>query len=145
MRYEPFDPAAAARALGLSRLPYPLNPHDLRRSLPQHYPAELAGSGIRGAVLLSLDLDAQGTVVSAHAVEPPSVPGASIRAVLVDAATGAQRVVPPAGGAHPALQRAAETAVRVLRFAPAERDGHPAPFSDYRLTLELTPPDSEVL
>lgn len=140
MRHEPFDDAGLARALGVSRLPRPVNVREFARSLPRHYPDELAGSGVRGAVLLSLDVDERGAVVSASAVAPPASGAVEVTAILVDAATGERREVSPARGAHPALRRAAEAAAHVLRFAPAERDGQPVAFRDYRLTVEVAPP-----
>ena len=61
MHLESYDPAEEARALGLDRLPHPLNFADLASTLREHYPAELASSGVRGRVLLSLDLDSSGS------------------------------------------------------------------------------------
>ncbi len=71
MQFESYDPAEEARALGIDRLPHPLNFADLASTLREHYPAELASSGVRGRVLLSLDLDSSGAVTRAEAVESP--------------------------------------------------------------------------
>jgi hypothetical protein len=142
MHYEAFDPDVYARSLGFSRLPHPHNVQDLTASLQDHYPPELIPSGLSGRVLLSLDLDARGHVTTARAVEPPAMPGVTIRAIVVNEQARERHEMAPASGAHPALKRAAEEAARVLRFAPAERDGKPVAFSDYRLTVEMTPPPS---
>ena len=142
MPYEPFDRDAYAQSLGLTRLPHPLNPQDLMTSLRNHYPTVLMDRGVTGRVLLSLELDASGSIIAAHAVEPQVQPGVTLRAIVVDKRTGERHEMEAARGAHPAFQRAAEAAVRVLRFAPAERDGQPVSFSDYRLTVELAPPSA---
>jgi outer membrane biosynthesis protein TonB len=141
MQFESYDPAEEARALGLDRLPHPLNFADLASALREHYPAELAGSGIRGRVLLSLDLNALGIVTRAQAVEPPNLPAGMVIAAVVTEPDGRHRELTPARGADPALKRAAEAAARVLRFSPAEQRGKTVPFGDYRITVGLAPPE----
>jgi outer membrane biosynthesis protein TonB len=142
MHFEAYDPAEEARALGLDRLPHPLNFADLASALREHYPAELAGSGIRGRVLLSLDLNASGVVTRAQAVEPPDLPAGMVIAAVLTDPDGRHRELTPARGAHPSLKRAAEEAAQVLRFSPAERGGKTVPFSDYRITVGLAPAES---
>ena len=142
MQFERYDPSEGARRLGLDHLPHPLNVADLTSSLREHYPAELAGSGVQGPVLLSLDLDASGAVTRARAVEPPELPAGMVITAVVEEPDGRRRQLTPARGAHSALKRAAEKAAQVLRFSPARRAGEAVPFSDYRITVALAPPES---
>ena len=141
MHFERYNPDAEARRLGLDHLPYPLNFADLVSALRVHYPAELADSGVRGRVLLSLDLDASGAVTRARAVEPPDLPPGMVITAVLEEPDGRRREFAPARGAHPALKRAAEEAAQVLRFSPAVRAGEAVPFSDYRITVGLSPPE----
>lgn len=137
---KPSDAGGDGRFSGVDRLPRPLNMGEFTLAVREHCPEDLAVSGARGAVLLSIDVDEVGAVISSRAVEPPALEGIQVSAILVDGVTGQRREVAPARGAHPALRKAAEEAAHMLRFAPAERAGQPVAFRDYRVTVEVAPP-----
>lgn len=71
------------------------------------YPIHLKEQGIGGTVVVEVEIDEAGIVVSAAAVKPASAPAGS------DAVAGAER-----SGIDPALVEAAESAARAAQFAP---------------------------
>lgn len=120
----------------MSRLPEPLDWKVLRDAIARERAVTAVDAALAGSVLLSLDIDAAGMVTSAAAVDPPPHPGIEIRAVLLER-DGRQAPLTESPAAPPALRQVAVTAIRRLRFRPAERDGSPVAFRDYRLTMEI--------
>lgn len=120
----------------MSRLPEPLDWKVLRDAIARERAVTAVDAALAGSVLLSLDIDAAGMVTSAAAVDPPPHPGIEIRAVLLER-DGRQTPLTESPAAPPALRQVAVTAIRRLRFRPAERDGSPVAFRDYRLTMEI--------
>jgi hypothetical protein len=123
---------------GVTSLPQLLNPDELHESIRQHYPAALHERGAAANVLLRLDIDEAGAVARAEAIAPPRVPGELVGAVLVNGDSDERRET-EMPTTDPALMRAAEAAVQVARFAPAELDGHAVPRPDFRVTIRFAP------
>lgn len=136
MTWEPFDREMVRRLFGVDTVPGPLGPREVSDRLES-----ATASFPRGSVLVDVDVDAEGRVTDARAVEPPpSTLGVTIRAMGVDA-DGGTRELPRAGPASPELARAVEEALRGARFTPATRDGEPVPFPGFRMTVEVGPRD----
>ena len=121
---------------GVERLPEPLDWGVVREAIARERAVTAVGAALAGSVLLSLEIDAAGMVTAAAAVDPPPHPGIEMRAVLLER-DGRQRPLPESPPAPPALRHIAVAAIRRLRFRPAERDGAPVAFRDYRLTMEI--------
>lgn len=133
---DPFRHPRLCALAGVSRLPEPLNWDAVREAIARERAASPGAARLAGPVLLSLSIDAAGIVTEAAAVDPPPHPGIEIRAVLVEC-DGRHTLLPDAPPAQPALRQVAVAAIRELRFRPAERDGAPVAFAEYRMTLEI--------
>jgi hypothetical protein len=127
---------------GVSALPKLLNPDELHDSIRHHYPTALLERGQAANVLLQLTIDEAGTLTRAQAIGPPTVPGTVVGAILADERGGARRET-EMPTTDPVLMRAAEAAVQVARFAPAELDGHAVPLPEFRMTIRFAPSEDD--
>jgi hypothetical protein len=138
-RMEPLTPEALKAMAGVSRLPRPVDGHALVDAVHRHYPPDLRAAGVHGSVLVEARIDERGIVT---AVEPVPRPPADVhyRAVVVsrDPASGAeiQRPLADPGESNPAFEAAARSALREVRFTPAEKDGKPVAFT-LRMTVRF--------
>jgi len=136
---DPLTPEALKAMAGITRLPRPVDAHALMDAIQRHYPANLRAAGVHGSVLVEVRIDEHGNVT---AVEPVPRPPADVhyRAVVIsrDPASGAetQRPLMEPGESNPAFEAAAGSALREVRFTPAEKDGKPVPFT-LRMTVRF--------
>lgn len=126
---------------GLSHLPAPASTSALNASMRRHFPRHLAGVRARTAVLVDVAIDAHGRVGDVHVIEPSSVGGDNVRAVVLEKVPGTNQLVEREVQAtyDAAFGAAAQAALREVRFLPALRGGRPVPFT-MRMTVEFADP-----
>lgn len=133
-----FHTAPAAelqRAAGVDRLPRIARGQNLKEVLQRHYPAALGTAGIGKAVVVDVTIDADGSVTQVNAAQVSSEAGRQVVLVSDDASTNERsEALLSKTDHHPALARAAEAALRDIKFTPATRDGVAVPHS-FRMTL----------
>src|SRR5688500_3431932 len=87
-------------------------------------------------VLLSIAVSATGEVDGVRAVQPVLPPGVHAIAIRTNEAGGIVAGAAPIT-ADAQIVAAAEAIGRTLRFRPAERDGAPVAFADFRMSIEF--------
>jgi hypothetical protein len=115
--------------------PRPLHPSEFKEAYRQAE-AHLRQVGKSGSVLVRLDVDAEGHVVSSRAIDPPWIARfGTMKAILVDARTGERLPEPPARSDDPEVRQLAADVARKLTFTPATRRGQAVSHRGYRMTI----------
>lgn len=117
----------------VTRLPEILNAKELHESVRANRPPLDPGQSV--SVLVSLDLDAAGSIERSRALPNRTVAGERFVAVLRDRDGRTKQIMKDPHSEDPEVMRAAERAVSILRFRPAERHGEPVAFEDLRMTI----------
>jgi hypothetical protein len=119
----------------VTKLPQDVTSHgEFSTAMTTHAPRHLEGR--RERVLLSISVSATGAIERVRAIKPTLPPGVQVIAVCEDEAGNSTAMV-GAVTADPDVISAAEAIGRTLRFRPAERDGVPVAFPDYRMSIEF--------
>jgi hypothetical protein len=137
MDYDPADFAGFQQLYqSVSKIPEDVTPdRDFWAAMERYAPLSL-NPGPRVRVLLSVAVSASGEVENVRAVEPALPPEVHAIAIhLDDTGTVIGEGAPVTD--NPELIAAAEAIGRALRFRPAEKDGVPVAFPDYRMSIEF--------
>jgi hypothetical protein len=115
------------------------------REANQRASDQLAKAAKTGSVLVRLDIDSQGRVLSSRAVDPPWI-ARFVRAelILVDARTQARLPDPPPRSEDSEVRQLAAKVARALRFQPAKRGSRPTSHRGYRTTISFGQRDKTV-
>jgi hypothetical protein len=96
-------------------------------------------------VLVRLDIDSQGRVLSSRAIDPPWIARfVEAEVILVDARTEERLPDPPARSEDAEVRQLAAEVARALRFQPAKRGGRPTSQRGYRTTISFGQRDTAV-
>ncbi|MGH7426767.1 MAG: energy transducer TonB [Candidatus Methylomirabilaceae bacterium] len=127
----PFDEFARLYE-SVSKLPAILNFSEFSQAVQANTPSRLENSNREVSVLLSISVGADGGLAGIRAILPELPPGMNVHGILEDESGNYLGSIPQPM-LHPECMAAAERAALVLRFAPAERNGKPIAFPDFRI------------
>lgn len=137
MEYDPADFQAFQQLYeSVTKLPEDVTMHrEFSTAMRKHAPQ--LHQGRREWVLLSISVSATGDVERVRAIQPALPPGVRTVAICEAEAGNVTAHADTAVASDPGVVSAAEAIGRTLRFRPAERNGVPVPFPDYRMSIEF--------
>jgi len=127
----PFDEFARLYE-SVSKLPEVLNFSEFSQAVQANSPSRLENSDREVSVLLSISVTADGGLAGVRAILPELPPGVVVHGIREDESGNYLGSIPQPVP-DPECMAAAERAALVLRFAPAEKNGKPVVFPDYRI------------